>query len=624
MLNGNGGQTHIGQRSFTRRQVLKGLGFGGITLSAGLLQTCSICNPTPPKVFVIGSAMKVRPKERVTGSSDAQLLAARNEFESFQIVIQAGSRILRNVEVALSAPLTGSGGSTIQADNVTIYREDYYDVKLKSDLEGDSGLWPDVLILARDPWLGQARKAFPIDVPADENRVAWVDVLVPQNAASGTYSGSIKVTAANFDATVPIQLAVLNATPPSTSSLSSAFGMGFQAACLAQHGGASCPTPDEGYRLNALLMRVALDNRITISGPHYQPPVSGNIPPFRQHTLPLLNGTAPTRLPGARLTSLQVDKGANLAAWRDEARNSGFAERAFVYACDEPENDPQVRWPLCKKDTDAARQVWPGVPILVTTPIQAAEREGATDYINRLTVIVNHMDNKPDQSYAGNQRSNYNAFLGNPNNQVWLYTSCSSHGCGLSDKCQSSPGENATGEPYFNGWPSYAIDQPASEARAMGWLSFLYRTTGELYFTATHCLPEDPWTAQYAFGGNGDGTLFYSGAPERIGGTDWVPFESMRLKLIRDGYEDYEYLKMLVDRNQGAAAFDVAKNLFPPPDPARGDGMMYNTNQSDSPYRQHAANSHASSIPPTFHDALLHRWRTGTLRNSENFPSTHR
>jgi hypothetical protein len=110
----------------------------------------------------------------------------------------------------------------------------------------------------------------------------------------------------------------------------------------------------------------------------------------------------------------------------------------------------------------------------------------------------------------------------------------------------------------------------------------LYRTTGELYFTTTHCLPGDPWTAQYAYGGNGDGTLFYSGAPARIGGTDWIPLESMRLKLIRDGYEDYEYLKILADRNQRPAAFDVAMNLFPPGNPARGDGMMYNTNQSDS------------------------------------------
>jgi hypothetical protein len=391
------------------------------------------------------------------------------------------------VNVALSAPLTGPGGNTIPDKNITIYREDYYNVVTPSDQEGAPGLWPDALIPARDPWFGQSRNAFPIDVPADENRVAWVDVLVPQNATPGAYSGSMKVTAADFDATVPIQLAVFNATLPSTSSLSSAFGMGFQDACLAQYGGAeSCPTPDEGYRLNALLMRVALDNRITISGPHYQPPVSGNIPPFRQHTLPLLNGTAPTRLAGARLTSLQVDKGTHLAAWRDEARNSGFADRAFVYACDEPGGD-SLRWDKCEDEAFRARQVWPDVPILVTASIQDADRFGATGHINRLTALVNYMDNKPNQPYAGNQRSSYDAFLGEPDNQVWLYTSCFSHGCepnhAIENDCRTSTDSGATNDPYFDGWPGYVIDKPASEARAMGWISFLYRTSGELYFT---------------------------------------------------------------------------------------------------------------------------------------------
>jgi hypothetical protein len=70
--------------------------------------------------------VKVRPTDQPSGSNVARLLAARNEFESFQIVIQAGQSTLQNVNVALSAPLAGPGGTTIPADNVTIYREDYY------------------------------------------------------------------------------------------------------------------------------------------------------------------------------------------------------------------------------------------------------------------------------------------------------------------------------------------------------------------------------------------------------------------------------------------------------------------------------------------------------------------
>jgi chemotaxis methyl-accepting protein methylase len=52
-------------------------------------------------------------------------------------------------------------------------------------------------------------------------------------------------------------------------------------------------------------------------------------------------------------------------------------------------------------------------------------------------------------------------------------------------------------------------------------------------------------------GGNGDGTLFYPGRPRNIGGKTDIPIESIRLKLIREGLEDYEYLAML-SKNGGS------------------------------------------------------------------------
>jgi hypothetical protein len=263
---------------------------------------------------------------------------------------------------------------------------------------------------------------------------------------------------------------------------------------------------------------------------------------------------------------LHVDAGRFLAAWQPEAQAQGFTDRAFVYACDEPGND-QASWNGCRQVSDDARQIWPDVPILITASIDDANQFGATGYIDRMVVLVNQMHDKPGQPHAGSQRRNYDAFLAtDPNNRVWLYTSCMSHGCEpnrpIERDCQASPAGPATSDPYFDGWPSYVIDAPASEARAVGWLAFLYEASGELHFQMTHCL-QTAATAQYAFGGNGDGTLFYPGNPQTIGGTDWIPLESIRLKLIRDGYEDHEYLKMLADRQQEAAARAVAGSLFP-------------------------------------------------------------
>jgi hypothetical protein len=168
--------------------------------------------------------------------------------------------------------------------------------------------------------------------------------------------------------------------------------------------------------------------------------------------------------------------------------------------------------------------------------------------------IVNEMDDKPGigSPYAGNQRSKYNPFLSQPGNRLWLYTSCESHSCS---------GDSGS-DPYWRGWPSYVVDQPASEHRAMGIVSYEYGASGELYFAVDYDL-DTAWTDQYDFGGNGDGTLFYPGTPKRIGGQHDIPVDSIRLKRIRDGREDYEYLHLLDRRGERAQAMSVARGLFP-------------------------------------------------------------
>ena len=46
-------------------------------------------------------------------------------------------------------------------------------------------------------------------------------------------------------------------------------------------------------------------------------------------------------------------------------------------------------------------------------------------------------------------------------------------------------------------------------------------------------------------GGNGDGNLLYPGTKDHIGGTEFIPIASIRLKHLRDGMEDNAYLHML-------------------------------------------------------------------------------
>ena len=48
--------------------------------------------------------------------------------------------------------------------------------------------------------------------------------------------------------------------------------------------------------------------------------------------------------------------------------------------------------------------------------------------------------------------------------------------------------------------------------------------------------------------GSGDGNLLTPGTPGKIGGTTDIPVESVRLKSMRDGVEDYELLTMAAAR----------------------------------------------------------------------------
>ncbi len=297
-----------------------------------------------PSVFVVGSIVTVRPTEHPGGRPQATITAARNEFESFQVVVEAGAHPLTGVRVALRTSLHGPGG-TIPARNVTISREAYVDLQHPSDLEGGTGRWPDPLIPSVDPFYRVHRNAFPVDVPADENRVAWVDVLVPVHQAPGAYQGAIAVTAGGgFDHVVPVHLTVLDLALPSTSTLQSAFGMEWNGECLAHTGGNCFANEAKEWQLKSLYVRAALEDRISITYPAFQPPSGDGAPGsesayFRRYILPLLQGRSPhdpaglwtpVRLPGARLTDIQVDSDpSQLADWKREAASGGFTGRAF-------------------------------------------------------------------------------------------------------------------------------------------------------------------------------------------------------------------------------------------------------------------------------------------------------
>jgi hypothetical protein len=413
-------------------------------------------------------------------------------------------------------------------------------------------MWPDALIPDTDEVAGEKRNAFPFNVPANENRVIWVEVLVPQNATAGTYTGSVTVTSSDAgSASVPVSCTVWAFTLPSTASLRSIFGLDY-GTLPAQHGVTCCATLTS---LRQLYEGFALDHRISLPG---LDDGMDNIAWIKQQYGGFMDGTAPTRLSGAKLTALQyldVPAG-SYAVWVDSCKKYGWFDRLFHYTCDEPPNG--CAWTDIPARAGQAKAADPQFRTLVTGDIDNATKNNVLSSIDLITPVINYFYNKPGQTYAGLQLSKYSAFT-SPGDikELWLYQSCMSQGC------------SANTDPYQAGWVSYMIDHTAMRNRAMEWLSFQWGVSGELYwgtcFAYHPFATNDPWTNQWYYGGNGDGTLLYPGTPAKIGGTRDIPVASIRLKMIREGYEDYEYLKLLSDNGDSTYARQLAARLFPNP-----------------------------------------------------------
>jgi hypothetical protein len=499
--------------------------------------------------WVATATEKIQPATLPRAATEAKISAARNEFEAFQIAVVGSATHVS----ATATALTGPG----QIPAPRLFREGALTVTQKSGLDGSAGTFFDALIPDVDDVVGEKRNAFPFDVPAGQDRVLWAEVHVPKDAAAGAYQGSVVVHADQGDVTIPVTLTVYDFALPSTASLKSFYGL-YYGDIPTAHG----VSGDAFSALRARYSQLALDHRISVSS---FDDGNFNLAHFAQFYGPLLDGTAPTQLQGAKITSVMFTgspaTSATYASWASFFKSHGWFDRLFDYTCDEPPSS-RCTWADLAARYATVKAGDPAFRTLTTTPIQDATAAGALSQIDVMVPVVNYLYGKSasdpggwDDQYSGPQASKYLGWLAaDPQRrELWMYQSCMSHGC---------DGTSA----YFSGWASYNVDHTAVRNRAMAWLAFEYGATGELYYESTESYHgSDPWSDLWFYGGNGDGTLFYPGTPAAIGGTTHIPLASIRLKMIRESYEDYEYLKALSDAGDPTLAQQIAVQLFPNP-----------------------------------------------------------
>jgi hypothetical protein len=149
------------------------------------------------------------------GASSWSLLAAKNEYESFLVVINGPLQ-----SVTVNPPKYGLAARSMA------FAARYVNATKASGCLGRAGLVMDPLVPDIDVFDHEKRNAFPMDVPAGESRVVWVDVFVPASSPAGTTHAPVIVHHAAGNQSLGVTLTVLGFALPSTPSLSSLFGFG--------------------------------------------------------------------------------------------------------------------------------------------------------------------------------------------------------------------------------------------------------------------------------------------------------------------------------------------------------------------------------------------------------------
>jgi len=467
--------------------------------------------------WFVDSTTKVMLDDPPGTAKVAQLSAAGNEFEAVQLVIRAGDEPLHEVSVAVT-DLVGPDGATIGQDRIEVLRVAYVYLPAR-----DRG-YPDPL----PPWT-------PCDVFRGQNQPAWIDIYVPPDATPGLYRATVSVTAAGAPLVeLPIELTVRDFALPVTPRSRCSFGVYTQGIEAQHHVAAGSP------EYSALLTRyyeMLVSHRATPSGLAFgvQTPATErylNDPRVNAFIIPYSSDDA------------------ELKAWVDTIREKGWIDKGYFYVVDEPIQKDQ--FDLLKRHAERIHAL--GADLKIVSPYfrePAFEAEGGVHGL--LTGVCGIWC--PKVHFYNEEFLTKRQALGE---EVWWYV------------CWEP------GAPYANLY----VDMAGVDHRALFWQQAHYNVDGFLYWTTTYWEANtgtaDPWTDMATVKNlspsvYGDGSVLYPGSKVGIDG----PVASIRLKLIREGLEDVEYLRMLEDREGRDAVREVTSQVVQGLDAYSKDASQY-------------------------------------------------
>ncbi|MBI4342289.1 MAG: DUF4091 domain-containing protein [Candidatus Omnitrophica bacterium] len=432
-----------------------------------------------------------------------RLALARGEYESAQIALIGGVTPAR-VTVAVGA-LTHQTGAVIPPGVIEVRRVDYVKTTKPYYPVTHVGSWPDAL-----------PEAAVVDVPAKAVQPVWITLGAPDSLPAGRYQGAVTLTdEAGRAESLNLDVTIWDFTLPRTSHLKTAFDL-YQGRLERAYrefvpGGAAWEGRfDElrqRYMLNLLKHRVSpvwgadpTTSRFAWDVKRY---LDRGLTAFGVGSF---GGSHGNNWPEDPVELAQTMVWYRQAAF--ELSLSSLLNEAYVYTYDEPTpGDPQAAAVMAAIHREA-----PGLKNLLVMqhapdPVKHAAWFKDADI---LCLRITAFDPEQAQRFQAMGK------------EVWLYVSMPGH-------------------PF----PSLQIDYPAMAHRVIPWMAWKYGVSGLLYWSVNFW-EGDPLTNPAAFAPeqNGDGILYYPG-PDG-------PVPSIRLEVLRDGIEDYEYLVLLQRLAQSA------------------------------------------------------------------------
>jgi len=454
---------------------------------------------------------KIRPADPLRAEQltvTGRMSLARHEYEAIQIALIAGDTDLTDLQVNV-APLKHAGRDhVIPAEYVEVVRVGHVIIGGVS--------WPDPILP-----LGA------LTVPAGQQQSLWLRLYAPRGTPAGDYGTVVRIAATGVH---PVELAlrvrVYDFDLPVIAHTKRVISCGGGGVCdvtfrhRAGTGGGPCTgsIAEPRYLLRKdgtiamdfteydRVMQRCFELGLTVFGLPLSAGDGGGFKPGRLHrkfvdeAMGKAVDVSMNPLDGEQAKRRMI---AWLRCFTQHLRQKGWFDRCFFYLWDEP-NLAYTKELIAVGRV--VREAVPDLKILIVMSPSEQWHEVADIYCPHVPYF-SHRD--IDKRLAD---------LRARGKELWWYN---------------------CGDPYPR--PTYSIPHPAACARMSFLLMWKYALTGNLYW-AGHCNNDLDRTGGRNVGadGRGDGQLVYISKGKRV--------PSIRLEMIRDGVEDYEYLWLLRDR----------------------------------------------------------------------------